>query len=134
MASSSSPRERVRALLVVEDNLETQHLLKLLLRDLFDVGVAQHYDQALSMAAERPYDLVLIDINLSEKRTGVELLSELRGMPHYDRAPIIACTAYALPGDMKRFLDLGFDAYIGKPFRSGQLLGVLSELSSGLED
>ena len=38
---------------------------------------------------------------------------------------IIAVTANALEGDEQRFLDLGFDDYLSKPFRQGQLQQIL---------
>jgi CheY-like chemotaxis protein len=39
--------------------------------------------------------------------------------------PVIAVTANALEGDEQRFIDLGFDDYLSKPFRQGQLLKVM---------
>jgi CheY-like chemotaxis protein len=41
--------------------------------------------------------------------------------------PVVAVTANALEGDERRFLDLGFDAYLSKPFRQSQLQKVLIE-------
>jgi CheY-like chemotaxis protein len=34
---------------------------------------------------------------------------------------MVAVTAHALPGDRQRFLDLGFDAYVAKPFAPADL-------------
>jgi CheY-like chemotaxis protein len=41
--------------------------------------------------------------------------------------PVIAVTANALEGDEQRFLDVGFDDYLSKPFRQSQLQKVLIE-------
>ena len=37
----------------------------------------------------------------------------------------VAMTAYALPGDKRRFLGAGFDGYLAKPFTRDALWGVL---------
>jgi HPt (histidine-containing phosphotransfer) domain-containing protein len=39
---------------------------------------------------------------------------------------VVAVTANALEGDEQRFLDLGFDDYLSKPFRQSQLLAMLN--------
>jgi CheY-like chemotaxis protein len=49
-------------------------------------------------------------------------MRELRSMPTYRTTPIIAATAYALPGDRDRFLEMGFSAYLSKPFTADELL------------
>ena len=41
--------------------------------------------------------------------------------------PVIAVTANALGGDEDRFLNLGFDDYLSKPFRQSQLLAMLTK-------
>jgi CheY-like chemotaxis protein len=41
---------------------------------------------------------------------------------------MMACTAYALPGDDERFLAAGFNAYLSKPYRVGDLLAALRHM------
>ena len=72
--------------------------------------------------------MVLLDINLGVIRTGVDVLHELRQVPEYATIPAVAVTAYALPGDRERFLEAGFDAYLGKPFTEEELRQVLIEV------
>jgi CheY-like chemotaxis protein len=43
--------------------------------------------------------------------------------------PIIALTAYAMPGDKERFLECGMDSYLAKPVNLDTLLNVLTDLS-----
>jgi len=71
---------------------------------------------------------VLLDINLGCARDGVDVLRELRMLPGYERVPTVAVTAYAMPGDKERFLEAGFDAYLGKPFTEEELHEVLVQL------
>lgn len=82
-------------------------------------------DEALAAVREQAFDAVLLDINLGEKRTGVDVLQALRLIPGCEELPALACTAYALPGDRERFLDAGFQDYVSKPFVKAELLSAL---------
>ena len=111
--------------LTLEDNADMLLLLKHYLGSVYEVVTASEEEDALRHARERPFDLVLMDINLGRDRTGVEVMKDLRLMDGYEKVPVVAVTAYALPGDRERFLEEGFDEYIGKPFTKQQLLKVL---------
>ena len=115
-----------RRILIVEDDPHIQLLLRHLLRPWFDLELAVTVDEALKIAAEHPFDLFLIDINLGAGRTGVDLLWALRKIPDYQATPAISCTAYALRGDRARFISYGFDEHIDKPFVPHQLHALLS--------
>jgi CheY-like chemotaxis protein len=52
-------------------------------------------------------------------------MRRLRELPRYAQTPMVACTAYAMPGDEEQFLEAGFDAYLAKPFRAEDLLSAL---------
>jgi CheY-like chemotaxis protein len=109
-------------ILVVEDNRDTQILLKYLLRSNFRLVLVSRVEEALTSAVGERFDLLLVDINLGEERTGVDLLHLLRAIPDYANTPILALTAYAMPGDQERFIQTGFDGYISKPFTREELL------------
>ena len=121
--TSQGHRKRI---LIVEDDPAIQLLLRHLLRPWFDLDLAVPLDEALNIAAQNPFDLFLIDINLGARRTGVDLLWALRQMPSYRATPAVSCTAYALRGDRERFLSYGFDEHIDKPFVPHQLHEMLS--------
>lgn len=125
MASRSKPR-----ILAVEDNSETQLLLEHLLKASFDVVVVDGVEAALEAVDQRPFDVLLLDINLSEQRTGTDLLHLLRERDSLGTVPAIALTAYAMPGDREDFLDAGFDQYVSKPFTRADLT---SAIEAGLE-
>ena len=77
-----------------------------------------------------PFDLVLLDINLGQGPNGADVLRELRAMPAYQDVPIVAVTAYALPGDRERFLGMGFTDYLAKPFNADELLALTARLQN----
>ena len=120
MASDDQPR-----ILAVEDNPETQLLLRHLLRDLYDIVIANGVDEALTKADDHAFQLLLLDINLSEQKTGLDLLDMLREKDNTRNAASIALTAYAMPGDRENFLEAGFDSYLSKPFTRDDLLEVI---------
>ncbi len=112
-------------ILTVEDNPDTQTLLRYMLKPYFTLVFSSQVDDALRQAEQYTIGLFLLDINLGEHRTGIDLLKLLRQRPGYEETPALALTAYAMPGDRDRFLDAGFDGYISKPFTRRDLLEAI---------
>ena len=127
-ASSLFSSQHKPRVLLVEDNENTQFLIENLLENAFDVTMVANAEDALLEAFRIEYDLVLMDINLGVGPNGADVLRELRAMPTYRDVPIAALTAYALPGDKERFLDMGFSAYLSKPFNAEELLTLAARL------
>ena len=113
----AAPNPRI---LIVEDALDIQALLRHLLKG-YELTLVPNVAEALTAAAENDFDLFMLDINLGEARTGVDLLNDLRALPQHASTPAMACTAYALHTDREHFLGQGFDAYLPKPFSRMQL-------------
>ncbi len=118
---SSKTVTRRRSLLVVEDNPSTRILLVYLLKGTYEVTAAAGVDEALGLIHENRFDGLVLDINLCEERTGIDLLHAIREIPKYKDVPAIACTAYTSFGDRERLLKSGFDLYVAKPFTKEQL-------------
>jgi CheY-like chemotaxis protein len=116
MSTAEKPR-----VLAVEDNSETQLLLEHLLKKSYEVVVVAGVDEALDRVSDTRFDALLLDINLSEERTGTDLLHLLRERNDLNDVPAIALTAYAMPGDREDFLESGFDQYVSKPFTRADL-------------
>ncbi len=116
------------ALLIVEDNEDTQYLLRSLLAPVCDIAIATSADDALRMARKRRYRAILMDINLGDGANGSDVLATIRAMEGYAETPILALTAYALPGDRERFLSQGFTGYISKPFVVTEFVDIVRAL------
>lgn len=131
-SSSPHPEEASAKLrvLVLEDNAESRLLLRHLLRRDFDATLVSGVDEALHVAQSQSFDIALLDINLGERRTGLDVLKLLRTMPQHRTLPALACTAYALPGDRERFLEAGFADYVSKPFVKAELMATLQKAVS----
>lgn len=119
--------EKLGDILIIEDNRDTQILLKYLLGAEYNLEIVGEFNKAVELAGEANFDLLLVDINLGEERTGVDLLNILRETEPYQDVPMIAITAYAMPGDYQRFLSIGFDAYISKPFTRIDLIDAIKD-------
>lgn len=114
-------------ILVLEDNPESRLLLRHLLKKDFEATIVAGADDAIACAEQQSFDVALLDINLGERRTGVDVLRLLRGLPGFGQTPALACTAYALPGDREHFLEVGFVDYVSKPFVKSDLLAALHQ-------
>jgi DNA-binding response OmpR family regulator len=77
-------------------------------------------DAALSAIAERPPDLVVLDLNLPVL-SGFEVCRILRGRPATRHLPIIMVTARTNEVDRIAGLELGADDYVTKPFSLREL-------------
>jgi CheY-like chemotaxis protein len=114
-----------RRLLVVDDGRDNQRILRFLLEESgAEVDVAEDGKQALDcvMAAEKSYDLILMDVQMPVM-DGYEATAELRRRGF--SSPIIAVTAYALARDLKRCLAVGCNDFVTKPLVPGQLMNTL---------
>lgn len=121
------------SMLVVEDNPLTRELIAHQLSAHCEVELADGPEAALDVARGRTFDLVMLDIHLGTDMNGVDLLRDLRDLPHYANVPAIALTAYALPADRERFFDGGFNLHLSKPFTKEELFETIiqaQELSS----
>ncbi len=122
---SYSPPQATRhqkRVLVVEDEIDVARLIKHTLDRTGDlqVEIAVTGEAALTLAAERPPDLVVLDLNLPGF-DGLEVCRILRGRPASATVKIIMLTARASESDRIRGLDLGADDYMTKPFSPREL-------------
>ena len=87
-----------REILVVEDELQTQELVRVVIEDMLG-GVARMCDdgeQSVREAAERPPALILLDLMLP-RVSGWEVARRLRQSPRTATVPIVAVSALSAP-------------------------------------
>jgi two-component system cell cycle response regulator DivK len=75
--------------------------------------------------------MILMDIGLPDI-CGLDVTRLLKQDDHTKTIPIIAVTALAMPGDEKKALDSGCDAYIAKPITLDNLLRTIESFFSSL--
>jgi CheY-like chemotaxis protein len=118
----------MKRIAVVEDNPDNRLLVEAILMDSYEIVEYETGPEALAgLKQDRP-DLVLLDISLPGMN-GEDVLKELRSWTEFSDLPVIALTAHAMAGDRKRFLELGFNAYVSKPIVDETvLLNAIAEL------
>ena len=115
-------------IIYIEDNLDTQELVKIFLRQIADVDTSVNAENILQRLAEKNYDLILLDINLPGKIDGTDAIKLIRRDERFKDIPIIAITAYAMIGDREKFLNMGCNEYISKPFFREELLNKVQSI------
>jgi len=134
-SGDSAGQPALPSILFVEDDRETQFLIKEMLEGTCEVVCAASAEEALSVLRERfseePPDLFLLDIRLPGRRSGTELLHLLRDFEPTREVPAVALTTYAGPENREALLEEGFDRHVGKPFRRTELTGAIDQALSG---
>jgi PAS domain S-box-containing protein len=121
-------------LLLVEDDptnrLMAIHLLRML--GYHADPVANGYE-ALEKLARRPYDLVLLDVQMPGL-DGLEVARRIRqGWNDTQRPYLIAVTASTTRSDQERCLEAGMDDYVSKPIRQQELVRAIRQGQAWLE-
>ena len=113
-------------ILVAEDNAVNQKLaLRLLSRMGYQADVAANGLEAIDAVDRRPYDLVLMDVQMPEL-DGLEATRHIVAHVDTARRPwIVAMTANAMDGDREQCLAAGMQGYISKPIRVDELVDAL---------
>ncbi|MBN1633983.1 MAG: PAS domain S-box protein [Ignavibacteria bacterium] len=128
--TSIYPHSMDYKLLYVEDDYNCQLLVKIILKDLFNIDIAKNLNDALSLIGINQYDLILLDINLGSGETGLDLLKILRNNIKYENTPVIAVTAYALKNEREAILNAGCIDHISKPFEKDILINTITNAIS----
>ena len=107
-------------ILVVDDDAPLRDMLtRSFEREGHRVTAVADGEAALAAAADRPYDIVLLDVALGAGPTGHDVARMLRG--RRDVVPIIMLTALDSEADAVQGLEAGADDYVTKPFGLAEL-------------
>jgi signal transduction histidine kinase len=117
-------------ILVAEDNIINLQLIRHILVSLgYEPDSVENGELAVAAAAEKPYDLILMDVQMPEM-DGLEATKQIRRS--LSRQPvIIALTANAMQGDREECLGAGMNDYISKPVRLQELMRLLEKWAGG---
>lgn len=120
----------MKRILIADDKATSRELLRTVLeRQGYAIIEAADGEEALQKARAETPDLILLDLQMP-RRTGYEVLGELRRDPRHAALPIIAITASAMQGDRERALAAGFTSYLTKPVALAQLRAQIQSLLS----
>lgn len=119
-------------ILVAEDNASNRRLIRILLeRHGHQVEFACNGHEAVSLATTRPYDLIMMDIQMPDldgRSAAIQIRTQEKSR-NTRRIPIIAVTADALTESCQACLDAGMDDFITKPLHPEQLSAILDRVT-----
>ncbi|HEX6718536.1 MAG TPA: PAS domain S-box protein, partial [Pyrinomonadaceae bacterium] len=120
-----------RRILIVEDDADTQALLKTVLeRHGVEIVAADSSASALAEIARQKPDVIISDIGMTGEN-GYEFIRKVRSLSPEDggHIPAIALTAYAGVSNRRRALLAGFQTHLSKPVEPDDLLAVILSLT-----
>ncbi|WP_167552013.1 response regulator [Pseudoalteromonas rubra] len=117
-----------RVLLVEDNEINRIVATKLLDRFNLEVEIAENGQQAIEAikACDGAFDLVLMDIQMPVM-DGMEATRILRETYDKERLTIIALTANVMQSEVDKYLSIGMNAHLGKPFKTDELDKVLEK-------
>jgi PAS domain S-box-containing protein len=123
-------RRELRVLLAEDNPINQLVAVGMLERAGHEVWVASDGLQAVRLAGEGVFDVILMDIQMPNldgygAAAAIRAAEAARG----SRTPIVALTAHASREDCDRSLQAGMDAHVVKPLDGPSLLGLLERLT-----
>jgi len=124
--ASSSGRPK---LLLVEDDADTQMMMRIILQNDFELEVAANGAAVReAFRKHRTFDAVLMDISLHGDEDGLQLTKLIRGTSQYRELPIVALTAHASMEHQQLAIEAGCNAVLMKPAKRAKLLATLTQI------
>ena len=124
---SSEPVRRA-TIMVVDDSITVRRVTQRLLeREGYQVLLAKDGVDALEQIAARQPDLMLVDIEMP-RMDGFDLVRHVRAAAATSEIPIIMITSRSADKHRNLALQLGVNAYFGKPYQQTVLLGAIAGL------
>jgi two-component system, sensor histidine kinase and response regulator len=122
-------RVGLRILLAEDNDVNQRVALAMLSKGGHEIDIANDGVEALMLASQKRYDVVLMDIQMPTM-SGIDATRKIRRLPGPNGdVPIIAMTANAMVGDRETYLSAGMDDYVSKPIDPGMLSAALTRQS-----
>lgn len=119
-------------ILVVDDTESNRYVLATWLRRAgYDVVEATTGEEALTVVATQPLDLIVLDVNLPDT-TGYAVCERIKADPHTAAVPVLHVSASAVQSaDRSYGLRRGADGYLVEPVEREELVATVQALLRG---
>lgn len=115
----------MKRILAVDDSPSMRDMVRIALTSAgFEVIQATDGDEALRLARERNFDLVLSDVNMPNM-DGIALIRALRAESAYRHTPILMLTTDGSAEKKQEGKEAGATGWIVKPFDPAQLIATM---------
>jgi two-component system chemotaxis response regulator CheY len=119
---------RPRKVLVVDDSKLLHRMFEMMLRQYPLVHAYDGREGLDALAQNGDVDLILLDINMP-RMNGLEFLGVVKKDAKLAKIPVVIVTTEGANQDAEKGLAAGAAAYVKKPFRNEELLGVIEKLA-----
>jgi CheY-like chemotaxis protein/nitrogen-specific signal transduction histidine kinase len=114
-------------ILFAEDKQVNQKVIGLLLNSMgHEVTIAVNGEQAISLYEGGKFDLILMDIQMPVM-DGITATRKLKEMYEF-LPPIVGLSANAFEGDRDKYMVLGLDEYLTKPFNKEEFIELITRI------
>jgi two-component system chemotaxis response regulator CheY len=118
----------VARILAVDDSVAMRQMVEVTLSSAgHDVHQAIDGREALSLAGQHSFDLVITDVNMPQM-DGITLVKELRGLPNYKHTPMLVLTTEHAPERKMQGREAGATGWLVKPFNPERLLATVAKV------
>lgn len=118
----------MKKILAVDDSASMRQMVGFTLKTAgFDVTEASNGDEALKVAQQGQYDLVISDVNMPVM-DGITLIKNLRDLPAYKFTPLLMLTTESGGDKKQEGRAAGATGWIVKPFNPDQLLATVRKV------
>ncbi|MEW5787018.1 MAG: Hpt domain-containing protein [Pseudomonadota bacterium] len=129
VAEEEATTEQAPLVMVVDDSLTVRKITsRFLEREGFRVVAARDGVEALEMLEDELPIIMLLDIEMP-RMDGFEVARNVRSNSTTRSLPIIMITSRTAEKHRSHALELGVDAYMGKPYQEEELLGEIHRLT-----
>jgi signal transduction histidine kinase/CheY-like chemotaxis protein/HPt (histidine-containing phosphotransfer) domain-containing protein len=126
--------QSLRVLLVEDVNINRQVAEAFLSLEGHDVWCAVNGFEALELARNQAFDLILMDVHLPAM-SGIEVCRHIRETSSLNqKTPIIALTASVQPKEVEQYFRAGMNSVVPKPLMRGRLNQAISDATQTTED
>jgi PAS domain S-box-containing protein len=126
--SATDLLDRPLSILLADDSPDNRLLITAYLKKSgYVLDEVEDGQAALDHFMTRAYDAVLMDIQMPilDGYSAVRAIRQWESANHRSRTPIIALTASALEGDVRRAIQVGCDMHVSKPVKKSTLLKAI---------
>ena len=118
-------------ILTVDDSVSIRKMVRFSLeKEGHSVSEAEDGEKALALLQKEDADMLITDLDMPEM-DGFDLVRNVRAIPKYRRMPIVILTTESNDEFKRKARAAGATAWITKPFKPNQIVGVLSRLLPG---
>lgn len=119
---------KLMKILIVDDAKSIRFIMDVSLHNAgYEITQANNGREALEIAQQQQFDLVLTDINMPEM-DGFTLITKLRQLPAYAHTPILTLTTEDSEQKKQHGKSVGATGWITKPFSPEKLTNIVINL------